>query len=88
MNQEATDVLDVVKEVISDDLKLGDVEIDRDTVLVGDELGLDSLDLLMLVTGTEKRLGLKIPNDQLGRENMESVGRFVEYVEGLQASTE
>ena len=86
MNQEATDVLDVVKEVISDDLKLGDVEIDRDTVLVGVELGLDSLDLLMLVTGTEKRLGLKIPNDQLGRENMESVGRFVEYVEGLQAS--
>ena len=85
MSQEATDVLDIVKEVISDDLKLGDVEVDRDTVLVGDELGLDSLDLLMLVTGTEKRLGLKIPNDQLGRENMESVGRFVEYVEGLQA---
>lgn len=88
MSQEPTDVLDIVREVISDDLKLGDVAVDRDTVLVGDALGLDSLDLLMLVTGTEKRLGLKIPNDQLGRDNMESVGRFVEYVEGLQANKE
>ena len=88
MSQEPTDVLDIVREVISDDLKLGDVAVDRDTVLVGDALGLDSLDLLMLVTGTEKRLGLKIPNDQLGRDNMENVGRFVEYVEGLQANKE
>lgn len=88
MSQEPTDVLDIVREVISDDLKLGDVAVDRDTLLVGDALGLDSLDLLMLVTGTEKRLGLKIPNDQLGRDNMESVGCFVEYVEGLQANKE
>ena len=85
MNDESTGVLQVVTEVISSDLKLDDINIDLDTVLVGGELGLDSLDLLMLVTGTEKRLGIKIPNEQLGRENMETVGRFVNYVEGLQA---
>ncbi len=76
-----TDVLSVVMEVISTDLKLGDMPIDRDTPLVGGELGLDSLDLLMMVTGTEKRLGIKIPNEKLGRDTMESVGRFVDFVE-------
>ena len=80
-----TDVLSVVLDVISTDLKLGDVAIDRDTPLVGGELGLDSLDLLMMVTGTEKRLGIKIPNEKLGRDTMETVGRFVEFVEEQQS---
>ena len=87
MSDDSSDVLEIVTEVISSDLKLDDVNIDSDTILVGGELGLDSLDLLMLVTGTEKRLGIKIPNEQLGRDNMETVGRFVNYVEGLQAQS-
>ncbi|MCH2161560.1 MAG: acyl carrier protein [Phycisphaerales bacterium] len=87
MNENPTDVLQVVTEVIVTDLKLDDIKVDRETILVGGELGLDSLDLLMLVTGTEKRLGVKIPNEHLGRDNMETVGRFVEYVEGLQAQS-
>lgn len=63
------------------DLKLGDVPLDRDTPLVGGELGLDSLDLLMLVTGVEKTMGMKIPNEKLGQDTMETIGRFVDFVE-------
>ena len=37
----------------------------------------------MVVTGTEKRLGIKIPNDRLGRDTMGTVGAFVDFVAGL-----
>ena len=86
MNDDSSSVLQVVTEVISADLKLDDINIDLDTVLVGGELGLDSLDLLMLVTGTEKRLGIKIPNDRLGRDTMATLGAFVDFVDELQTA--
>ena len=68
-------------EVMRIDLKLGDATLDRDTSLVGGELGLDSLDLLMLVTGVEKKMGMKIPNDKLGQDTMETIGRFADFIE-------
>jgi acyl carrier protein len=80
-------ILDVVVDVIRTDLKLGDVSVDRETVLAGGDLGLDSLDLLMIVTGTEKRLGIKIPNDKLGKDTMETIGGFVDFVETQRSST-
>ena len=86
MTDSKNDLLDTVRDVLRTDLKLGSVELERDTPLVGDELGLDSLDLLMVVTGTEKRLGIKIPNDRLGRETMATVGAFVDFVDELQAA--
>ena len=78
---EDRDVLEVVIEVMQTDLKLGDMPLSRDTQLVGGDLGLDSLDLLMLVTGVEKKLEMKIPNDQLGQETMETIGLFVDFIE-------
>lgn len=75
------DVMDVVVEIMQTDLKLGDMPLDRDTQLVGGDLGLDSLDLLMLVTGIEKKLDMKIPNDKLGQDTMETIGRFVDFIE-------
>lgn len=75
------DVMSIVIEVMRTDLKLGDVPLDRDTPLVGGDLGLDSLDLLMLVTGVEKTMGMKIPNEKLGQDTMETIGRFVDFVE-------
>ena len=77
----SSSVLEVVVDVLRTDLKLGDIPVDRETVLAGGDLGLDSLDLLMIVTGTEKRLGIKIPNDKLGKGTMETVGRFADFVE-------
>jgi len=75
------DVMSIVIEVMRTDLKLGDVPLDSETPLVGGELGLDSLDLLMLVTGVEKTMGMKIPNEKLGQDTMETIGRFVDFVE-------
>lgn len=71
-----------VELVLRDDLKLGEVAIDRDMPLFDGSLGLDSLDALMLVSGVEKRLGLKLPNKKLGKESMETIDRFVGFVLG------
>ena len=72
-------VLDAVREIIRVDLKFAGMEIAEDLELVGGGLGLDSLDLLMLVTGIEKRFGHKIPPKKLDRESMGTVGRFVDF---------
>lgn len=86
MTDRSSELFDAVCDVLRTDLKLGAVELTPETPLVGDELGLDSLDLLMVVTGTEKRLGIKIPNDKLGRDTMGTVGAFVTFVDGLRGA--
>lgn len=85
MSNDTTDLHETIYDVLRTDLKLGMVELGPETPLVGDELGLDSLDLLMVVTGTEKRLGIKIPNEQLGRDTMGTIGAFVRFVDSLRA---
>ena len=86
MTEASTELFDVICDVLRTDLKLGSVDLTMETPLVGDELGLDSLDLLMVVTGTEKRLGIKIPNEKLGRDTMGTVGAFVEFVAGIRGA--
>lgn len=83
MNDSQNELFETVCDVLRTDLKLGAITLTPETPLVGDELGLDSLDLLMVVTGTEKRIGIKIPNDRLGRDTMATVGAFVTFVEEL-----
>jgi acyl carrier protein len=85
MSHDTADLQEIVFDVLRTDLKLGMVELGPETPLVGDELGLDSLDLLMVVTGTEKRLGIKIPNEKLGKDTMGTIGDFVRFVDSLRA---
>lgn len=61
------------------DLKFAGIELPDELELVGGGLALDSLDLLMLVTGIEKRFGHKIPQKKLGPDSMGSIGRFVDF---------
>ncbi len=72
-------VLASIRDIIHTDLKFAGVEINEELELVGGGLGLDSLDLLMLVTGIEKRFGHKIPAKRLNRETMGTVGRFASF---------
>lgn len=76
------DVFALVAKLLRQDLKLGAVAVDEQTLLVGGDLQLDSLDLLMLVTGAEKAYGIKLPKEKLGRSSMETVGRFTDLVHG------
>ncbi len=72
-------VLEAIRDIIRDDLKFAGMAIREDLELVGGGLRLDSLDLLMLVTGIEKRFGHKIPQKQLNGETMRTVGRFADF---------
>jgi len=74
------DVLNAVERVLRHDLKFGQAAISERTPLVGDGLHLDSLDLLMVVTGTEKALGVKLPTKRIDASVMSSVGAFVDFV--------
>ena len=76
------DIYLTIEEIIRDDLKLGDTKVPRDKQLFDGDLGLDSLDALMLVTGVEKKLGIKLPNKKLGKDNMSTIDHFADFVSG------
>ncbi|MDG2029490.1 MAG: acyl carrier protein [Phycisphaerales bacterium] len=76
----ADNIYATVDIVLREDLKLGDTPIERDSPLFDGTLGLDSLDALMLVSGVEKRLGIKLPNKKLGKKSMENIDSFVTFV--------
>ncbi|MEE9403290.1 MAG: phosphopantetheine-binding protein [Algisphaera sp.] len=74
--------LDQIKCILRRDLKLGDnFEIADDMPLGGDDLDLDSLDFLMVVTSIEKQMGYKIPNQDIGPDIFTSVDRLAGYLE-------
>jgi len=72
-------VADAVRTIIRTDLKFEGMDLPDDLELVGNGLGLDSLDLLMIVTGIEKRFQHRIPQKKLNRDTMGTVGRFVDF---------
>ncbi len=73
-------VWQTVERILQIDLKFSGVEIVEGLQLVGGGLELDSLDLLMLVTGIEKQFRHKIATAKLNRESMGTVGVFVDFV--------
>jgi acyl carrier protein len=74
------DVFKAVERVLRHDLKFGQAAISEQTRLVEGDLHLDSLDLLMVVTGTEKSLGMKLPTKRIDASVMQTVGTFVDFV--------
>lgn len=74
--------LDRVKDILRRDLKLGEgFELADDAPLGGEDLDLDSLDFLMVVTSVEKELGYKIPNEDIGPAIFTSVDTLAGYLE-------
>lgn len=54
--------------------------IDAESLLVGGELGLDSIDVLELVMMIEKDYGLRIDNKELGIRVFASLKALAEYI--------
>ncbi len=73
-----------VKEMIVEQLrlKLDPAEIGDDVALFGEGgMGFDSVDALELVLGLEQRFGVEIPDEQVGRQVLESVRTMTEFVQ-------
>ena len=71
-------VFDKVKKIIVDQL---DVEEDKVTeaASITDDLGADSLDVVVLVMSFEEEFDIEIPDDQV--EKIKTVGDIVKFIE-------
>ncbi|MEE9523630.1 MAG: phosphopantetheine-binding protein [Thermodesulfovibrionales bacterium] len=72
-----------LKELIIKVLKLEDItpdDIDNEAPLFGEGLGLDSIDALELVVALEKTFGIRIPDEDVGRDAFGSVIVLADYV--------
>lgn len=78
-----TELVMELKELIIKRLKLEDLKpdgIDDDGPLFGEGLGLDSIDALELVVALEKNYGIRIPDEDVGKEAFRSVNALAEYI--------
>lgn len=71
-----------VRMILIEDLRipLAPEQIDPDTPLFGTGLALDSIDAVDLVVGLERRTGVRIEDDVLGRAALRSVNMVVNLV--------
>ena len=76
---------DKIKHLIVDRLQLDGVkpeEIEAETPLFDEGLGLDSVDALELVLGLEQEFGLKIEAPEMGKDTLQTVRAIAEFVIG------
>ena len=71
------DVLEKVKEIISEQLEISLENIDSDSTF--EEMDADSLDLVELVMALEEEFGIEISDEEI--ENIKSVGDVVEHIQ-------
>ena len=69
-----------LKAIIADVLNVDTEEISLDTTFV-DDLGADSLDVFLIITGIEDEFDIEISNDDA--ESIVSVGDAVEQIKNL-----
>lgn len=72
------DILNRVKEVISEQLGIEDLDtITTETTFI-DDLGADSLDIVELIMALEEEFDMEIPEEEA--EKIKSVGDVVDYI--------
>ena len=77
-------LLNNLKSQIISTLKLTDLEpdeIDVDAPLIGEGLGLDSIDTLELLVLLEKEYSVTVPDINIGRKIFSSVRTMAEYIQ-------
>ena len=76
------DILEQIRTILRRDLKLGpDAALPDDMPFFGGDVDLDSLDMLLLVTSIERQMGVRIPNEAVGKEVFQNVSTLARYVQ-------
>lgn len=79
----ANSVATSVKQVIISVLNLDVADLDDDLSLYSDEVGLDSLTLLHIITRIEQELSFEVDDEAMMSAKLVNVGSLVELVSGL-----
>lgn len=56
-------------------------QIHASTALVGEGLGLDSLDILEIVVAVEKKYGVRVQGAEEGKEIFRSIGSLTDFIQ-------
>lgn len=72
----------IIEQLNLEDLTVEDIE--NDTILFGDELGLDSIDALELIVLLEKDYGIKLTDPKKGKEVFQSINTMATFIENNQ----
>lgn len=75
------DMLEAVKEILSNQLRVDVDEIDMDTDILND-LGADSLDIVEMLMTIEQEYGIVVPDDVI--TTLKTVGDVAKYIENNQ----
>lgn len=59
----------------------GDRAIEEDTGLLGQGIGLDSVETLQLVAAAEEEFGITVRDDELMPEHFRTLGTFATFIE-------
>lgn len=81
--QMSEELITQVKQLIIDSLRIDGMspaDIDSDSPLFGEGLGLDSVDALQLVVGMENSFGVVVPDAAVGSKVFQSVRTMAEYI--------
>jgi acyl carrier protein len=79
----AEELIETVKQMIIDALRIEGMmpaDIETDSPLFGEGLGLDSIDALQLVVAMEKQFGVVVPDAATGTKVFRSVRSMAEYI--------
>jgi acyl carrier protein len=77
------ELISELKQKIIDALNLGELtpeELDADSNLFGDDLGLDSIDALEIILLLEKHYGIRLSSPSEGKAIFKTVRTLAEYV--------
>lgn len=69
----------IIEQLNLEDLTIDDIE--NDTILFGDELGLDSIDALELIVLLEKDYGIKLTDPKKGKAVFQSIDTMATFIE-------
>lgn len=78
-----------IKQLIVESLRFDGMEpssIEDDAPLMGEGLGLDSVDALELMVALEKEFGIKLDSQEVGRSVLQSVSSLAAFIQERRAA--